>query len=68
MDSIAQTAPKDSEIINELVSQVTHEFDSTNNPYALRYHKRIAVTGDGWIRQPKQPLGSHKASTNCCHG
>jgi hypothetical protein len=32
MDSIAPTAPKDSEIINELLSRVTHVFDSPKNP------------------------------------
>jgi hypothetical protein len=42
----SQTAPRDSEISNELVSRVTHGFDIPNSPYALRYHKRIAVTGD----------------------
>jgi len=47
MDSTAQTAPRDSEISNELLSRVNHGFDIPNNPYALRYHKRIAVTGDG---------------------
>jgi hypothetical protein len=31
MDSTAQTARKDSEIINELLSRVTHGFDSPNN-------------------------------------
>jgi len=30
MDSTAQTAPRDSDIINELVSRVTHRFVSTN--------------------------------------
>jgi len=32
MDSIAQTARRDSEIINELLSQVTIGFDSPNSP------------------------------------
>ena len=32
MDSIAQIAPRDSEIINELLSQVTIGFDSPNSP------------------------------------
>jgi len=31
MDSTAQTAPRDSEIINELLSRVTHGFDSTTS-------------------------------------
>ena len=26
------------------------------------------VTGDAWIRMPKQPLGTEISSTNCCHG
>jgi len=32
MNSPAQTDPTDSEIINELLAQVTHRFDITNNP------------------------------------
>jgi len=32
MDSTAQKAPTDSEIINELLSRETHGFDSANNP------------------------------------
>ena len=32
MDSTAQTARRDSENINELLSQVTHGFDSPNSP------------------------------------
>jgi len=32
MDSTARTAPIDSEIINELLSRVTHGFDSSNSP------------------------------------
>jgi hypothetical protein len=32
MDAIAQSAPWDLEIINELLSRVTHGFDSTNSP------------------------------------
>jgi hypothetical protein len=31
MNSPAQTAPTDSEIINELLSRVTNEFDSPNS-------------------------------------
>jgi hypothetical protein len=68
MDSRDQPAPMDSEIINELVTRVTHGFDSPNIPKGLRNHQRTAVTGDPWIRQPKQPVGTHKSSTNCCQG
>jgi len=32
MDSTAQTAPRHSEIIKELLSGVTHGFHSPNNP------------------------------------
>jgi hypothetical protein len=32
MDSTAQTAPRDSEMINELLSRVTHGFDSQIAP------------------------------------
>jgi hypothetical protein len=53
MDWTAQTPPRDSEIINELVSRVTHGFDSPNSPYGLRNQQRTAVTGDARIRQPK---------------
>jgi hypothetical protein len=31
MDSTAQTSPRDSEIINELLSRVTHVFESPNS-------------------------------------
>jgi len=32
MDATANTAPRDSEIINELLLRVTHGFDSINSP------------------------------------
>jgi hypothetical protein len=32
MDSTAQTAPRDSEMINEQLSRVSHGFESTNTP------------------------------------
>jgi len=32
MDSTAQTAPMDADIINELVAQVTHGFDIPYSP------------------------------------
>jgi len=60
MDSTAETAPRDSEIINELLSRVTHGFDSPNSPYD--------VTGDALIRQLQQTLGVQISSMNCCHG
>ena len=57
-DSTAQTAPRDSDSIKELVSRVTHGFDSPNSPLGIRNHQRIAVTGHARIRQPKHPLGT----------
>jgi hypothetical protein len=36
MDWTAQTAHRDSKISNELLSRVTHVFDSTNSPYGLK--------------------------------
>jgi hypothetical protein len=32
MDTTTRTAPRDSVIINELLSRVTHGFDSPNSP------------------------------------
>jgi len=32
MDSTAHTAPRDSEMSNELLSRVTHVFDNINSP------------------------------------
>jgi len=32
MDSTAQTAPRDSEMINEVLSRVSHGFESTHTP------------------------------------
>jgi len=32
MDSTAQTAPRDSEMINEVLSRVTHGFDIPDSP------------------------------------
>jgi hypothetical protein len=60
MDFTAQTALSDLEIINELLSRVTHDFDSPNSPKGFRNNERTVVTGDAWIRQAKQPLGTQK--------
>jgi len=60
MDSTCQTAPMDSEIINELLSRVTHGFDMPNSPNGLRNNQRTGVKAEAWIRQPKQPLGTKK--------
>jgi hypothetical protein len=39
MDSTAQTAPRDLEIINELLLWVMLGFESPNSPKGLRYHQ-----------------------------
>jgi len=44
MDSTAKTALTDFEIINELLSRLTHGFDSPNSTYGLRNQQRTAVT------------------------
>jgi len=36
MDSTTQIAPRDLEIIKELLSHVTHGFDSPNSPKGLK--------------------------------
>jgi len=38
-------------------------FDSANSPCGLVNLQRTGVTGDSWIRQPKQPIGTQKLST-----
>jgi hypothetical protein len=67
MDSTAQTATRDSEIIKELLPRVTHGFDSVNTPMATEIINESASMGDAWIQQLSQPLGTHKSSTNFCH-
>jgi hypothetical protein len=64
MDWTTQTAPRDSEIINALMSVVMHGLDTPNSPYGLRNHQRIDITGDTWISNPKHPLGTQKSSKN----
>jgi len=61
MDSTAETAPREAEIINELLSRVTRGLHSTGNPLGVINHQRTAVAGDAWIRQPRQPLDSQKS-------
>jgi hypothetical protein len=54
-DSIAHTTPRDTEMTTELLSRVTRGFDRPDSPKGLRNHQGTAVTGDAWIRQPRQP-------------
>jgi hypothetical protein len=60
MDSTTQTAPRDSEIVNELLSQVTMDSTAQTATRDLEIINQTAVTSDAWIRQPKQPLGTQK--------
>jgi len=60
MDSTAQKAPRDLEMINELLAGVTLGFESANSAYGLINDQRTAGMGDAGIRQRKQPLGTHK--------
>jgi len=61
------TAPRESEIITELLSRVTRGFDSPHRSKGVINHQWTAVTSDPRIRKHRQPLGSQKSSTNCCH-
>jgi hypothetical protein len=45
MDGIAESAPWDLEIINELLSRVTHGFDSANIHQGLRNHQQNGFYG-----------------------
>jgi len=49
------TGPRESQNINELLSRVTHGFDSPHRPYIVKNHQRTAVTCDAWIRHPTEP-------------
>jgi hypothetical protein len=52
MDWTAQTGPRDLEIINALMSRVTHGLDTPNSPYGLRNHQRTDVTGTHGLDSP----------------
>jgi hypothetical protein len=54
MESTAGMAIRHSDITNDLLSRVTDDFASPNSPYDLRNQQRTTITGDTWIRQPKQ--------------
>jgi len=45
METTTQSTPRDSDILNELVSRVTHWFDSLNSPYGLKNHQRNSSHG-----------------------
>ena len=60
MDSTAQTAPRDSDIIIELLSRVTLDATAQTATRDSEIIDQTAVKGDTWIRQP---LGTHKSPT-----
>jgi len=64
MDSTAQTARTHSQIINALMSRVTHGLDTQKSPNGLKNHQRTDVTRYVRIGQPKQPIGTQKSSAN----
>jgi len=54
-------------MINEMLSRVMDGFDIPNNHQGVKNHERTVVSGERCTRQPKQPLGTQKSSTNYCH-
>ena len=58
MDSTALTAPRDSEMINELLSRMTDESTAQTAPRYYDIIYETTATGDAWIRQPNQLLGT----------
>jgi hypothetical protein len=46
-----------SDITNKVLSRVTEEFANPNSHTDAEIMNGLLVTGDLWIRQPKQPLG-----------
>jgi hypothetical protein len=57
MDSTSQTAPRVSEIINELVSRLTHGFDSPNTPRDSEISNEPVSRGTNGFDSPNSPLG-----------
>jgi len=55
MDSTAQTTPRDSEIINELVSRETHEFHSPNSPRVLEIINELLSRVTHGFDSPNNP-------------
>jgi len=57
MDSTAQTAPTDSEIINELLSRVTHGFDSPNSRRDSEINNELLSRVTDEFASPNSPYG-----------
>jgi len=58
MDSTAQPAPRDSEIINQLLSRVTHGFDSPNSPRDPEIINKLLSQVTHGYDSPKAPRDS----------
>jgi hypothetical protein len=57
MDSTAQTARRDSEIIKELLSRVTHGFDIPNNPMDSEMINEVLSQVTHGFDSPNSPEG-----------
>jgi hypothetical protein len=68
MDSKVQTARTNSEIINELLSRVTHEFNSTTSLRDSEIINELLSRVTQGFDNPNSPQWTHKTLTNCCHG
>jgi hypothetical protein len=55
MDATAQTAPRDSKIINELLSRVTHGFDRQNNPRESEISNELLSRVTQGFNSPNSP-------------
>jgi len=55
MDSTARTAPRDSEIINELLSRVTHGYDSPKAPRDSEIINKLLSRVTHGFDSPKSP-------------
>jgi len=68
MDSTAQTAPRDLDIIIETAATGDAWLQQRKQPLGLRNHHRNCSTGDAWIQQLKATLVTQNHQRNWCHG
>jgi hypothetical protein len=55
MDATAPTDPRGSDIINELLSRVTHGFDSTNSPMGSEIINQLLSRVTHGFDSPNRP-------------
>jgi len=68
MDSTAHKSPRDSQIINELLSRVTHGFDSPNNPRDSEIIKELLshlTQGFNSVHVPKGLTNNQRTTVKC---